>query len=81
MSHKQHSSWNRRAKPRKAAPSPQAQQAQSQRRIADGQSRPMPGLTPPLREDAWVEQRVAAQKALEEADRQARQGTPEEPAE
>ncbi|GAA3595246.1 hypothetical protein [Streptomyces osmaniensis] len=75
---KQHSSFNRRAKAKAAPPLPAAQRAEEQRRLADGLHRPAPSLAPPSREDAWVQERIAAQEAREAADREARQGAPDE---
>jgi hypothetical protein len=73
MPNKPHKSF--RAKPAKPArtQSPAQRRAAADDRLAEGLRRPAPGLEPPLREDAWIDQRIADQKACEEADRQARQ--------
>lgn len=56
-----------------------ARQSNADHAQAEGQSRPAPGLEPPLREDSWIDQRIAAQKAREEADRQDREESQEGP--
>jgi hypothetical protein len=77
MAHRQHSSWNARAaKPKKVtdwARHYDDVKREATQALAEGQFRPAPGLEPPSREDTWIQDRVAAQEAREEADRQARQ--------
>lgn len=65
MTHRQHPSWNKTIKRHVRGPSAGAQQAEAQRRLADGVRRPPPVLTPARRTDSWVDDRLAQQKERE----------------
>lgn len=73
MAHRTHSSWRKTGRKTAAGPTtPLAQQAEAQRRLADGIHRPEPSTAPPSRENTWVDERLAAQQQREEDEKQAR---------